>query len=132
MNGDWPPTRISQLANGASYAGLIKAVASDRGINDVDLARTAGVTPSALSHILASERACDPATLSAVLTHLAIDPLRAQLAVEHFGDLARYFDPGLAIVCDLARCLPDHVRGAACEAARFDAPITVACVSPGN
>ena len=96
----------------AEVVPLIWSAMRHQNINCSELARRTGITKSKLSRILSGRTPIDVTEIPTVLFALQVDIPRALLAIGHFGDWNRYYDPDIAFVSDLVKRLPASLAAA--------------------
>jgi transcriptional regulator with XRE-family HTH domain len=96
----------------AEVVPLVWSAMRDQNINCSELARRTGITKSKLSRILSGRSPIDITEIPKVLSALNVDIPRALLAIGHFGDWNRYYDPDIAFVSDLVKRLPSSLAAA--------------------
>lgn len=94
------------------FIPLIVAAMRGANMNAAQLARTSGVHKAKLSRGLNGKAPIDLDTVYRILLVLKIDCRRALLAIGHFGDWHRYYDPDIEVLSGLIDELPETMAAA--------------------
>jgi hypothetical protein len=105
------------------FIPLIQAVMTRQRIKPYELASKAGYSKQKISGILTGARSIDNMTL-----FVLFDSMRALLAMTHYDDCERYFDPDIEIVANLIEALPSALNKARSECDRVPISMTGATV----